>query len=254
MVGELSELVGGVGADCPPGELTETVTVVVGEGIFSCERRLWSRRDVHAEYSAGVDLESAHRTAERFKGVAFLFGRDVCLEHVGGDRGDLLVAARGAFRDAEVSEGWRCGRTMRLHSFRGPESGCAGVLLGLREQFAGSAFGAQPDLGRHPGFRLRRRVPDTHRWRTAHAYAELARRGWSTRQIGAACGVNASTVSRAVRVALRYRNSDDRPTFWHAYSEVTGENRLGPLMSSETPEWATPQDLFDGSAGLRNPG
>lgn len=83
-----------------------------------------------------------------------------------------------------------------------------------------------------------------HRWREADRYYSLSERGWSARRIAGACGTNKSSVAVYVKAVSRYPDSFGRPTFWHAYAEVTGE-RQRVHYSSETPEWETPQDLFD---------
>ncbi len=60
-------------------------------------------------------------------------------------------------------------------------------------------------------------------WGEADCYAKLAGLGWSTRKIADECGTNRETVRVMVNVVTRYPVSLDRPTFWHAYAEVTGE-------------------------------
>lgn len=74
-----------------------------------------------------------------------------------------------------------------------------------------------------------------HRWKQADSYYELSQRGWSGKQIAEACGVSESTVSRFKKTILRYRNADDRPVFWHAYAEITGE-RSGASPAKNEPD------------------
>lgn len=85
-----------------------------------------------------------------------------------------------------------------------------------------------------------------HRWREAESYVVLLERGWTGKRVAEKCEVDQSRVSRFKNTFLRYRNLAlaDRPTFWHAYAEVTGEKQR-VHYSSETAEWETPQALFD---------
>jgi len=78
------------------------------------------------------------------------------------------------------------------------------------------------------------------RWRTADCYYALKERGWSTRRIAEACDTNPATVSIATRAVFRYLNSGERPLFWHAYAEITGERPAH--LSSESNEWYTPAE------------
>jgi hypothetical protein len=61
------------------------------------------------------------------------------------------------------------------------------------------------------------------RWREADAYAQLAEQGWTQVRIAAACGTTQSTVSRFIATAMRYRITEDRPSFWRGYETVTGK-------------------------------
>lgn len=77
------------------------------------------------------------------------------------------------------------------------------------------------------------------RWRAADAYAELNRRGYSTRQIGERVGKSHVHVSWCLKAAAV--NPVNRGLFAEHYAEAKGNVHF----SSETPEWSTPQDLFD---------
>jgi N6-adenosine-specific RNA methylase IME4 len=73
------------------------------------------------------------------------------------------------------------------------------------------------------------------RWREADRYHELKQRGWTVRRIAQACGTNVKTVSVFSNAALRYRNEDERPRFWDAYAEVTGEKKANLAVVPEPP-------------------
>lgn len=63
------------------------------------------------------------------------------------------------------------------------------------------------------------------RWREADDYVQLKERGWSTRAIAEHCGTNHSSVSRFIKCALQYSNSDSRPSFWEAFRELPGTSK-----------------------------
>lgn len=64
------------------------------------------------------------------------------------------------------------------------------------------------------------------RWHEADCYVELAHRGWTQQRIGNACGgISQSKVSRLIACALTYAVPHNRPTFWTAYEEITGDSR-----------------------------
>lgn len=79
------------------------------------------------------------------------------------------------------------------------------------------------------------------RWRAADCYAVLAERGWTTRRIGERVGKSHGHVAKCLKAVSVYPGTQDRPAFQDAYEEAKGSVHY----SSETPEWATPQDLFD---------
>lgn len=84
------------------------------------------------------------------------------------------------------------------------------------------------------------------RWREAHNYLALSERGWSTRRIATECETNKDSVSRFIRCAQRIGTDTDRPPFWHAYAEVTGEKSTGEkLVASDENEWYTPARYLD---------
>jgi hypothetical protein len=87
------------------------------------------------------------------------------------------------------------------------------------------------------------------RWQEAAAYAELSRRGWSVRRIASECGVSKSAVGRLLQAVSRYRDSSDRPSFWTAYAEVTGEK---PRIARSTGEheWYTPPKLVEAARAV----
>jgi phage N-6-adenine-methyltransferase len=79
------------------------------------------------------------------------------------------------------------------------------------------------------------------RWREADRYTELSERGWTQQRIAGACGTNQASVSIAIRAAIRYLIKEQRPTFWQAYAEVTGEN---VHHSSASAQWNTPPEVI----------
>lgn len=86
-----------------------------------------------------------------------------------------------------------------------------------------------------------------HRWRAADRYHDLSQRGWTGRQIARSVGVSEGTVSKYLK-CVRVFGTENRPTFWNAYADVTGERAAhvrDVMGSSESVEWPTPQDLFD---------
>jgi hypothetical protein len=87
------------------------------------------------------------------------------------------------------------------------------------------------------------------RWREADAYAELGRRGWRVRRIASECGVSKSAVHRCLQIVSRYRDTSDRPSFWTAYAEVTGEKPHIADSSGEQ-EWYTPARLVEAARAV----
>ena len=84
------------------------------------------------------------------------------------------------------------------------------------------------------------------RWVEAECYHELAERGWSQRKIGKACGTNHTSVSFMVRMVVRYPTTSDRPSFWHAYAEITGEKTTAEhIVASTENEWYTPAKYIE---------
>ena len=81
-----------------------------------------------------------------------------------------------------------------------------------------------------------------HRWRAAERYYELSERGWTQQRIASKCRTSQQTVSVYINCVRRYQVPSKRPTFWHAYAEVTGERSPAhvALSSSESEEWYTP--------------
>jgi hypothetical protein len=85
------------------------------------------------------------------------------------------------------------------------------------------------------------KVSSPSRWQEADSYCELHRRGWTQQKIAKACGVDQSTVSRAMGCVKRYAVPHKRPSFWHAYAEVTREaaarqtRRSRPRKRKEAP-------------------
>lgn len=83
------------------------------------------------------------------------------------------------------------------------------------------------------------------RWREADAYAELSARGWTQQRIAERCGTTQSSVSRFISAARKYAVPHNRPTFWNAYSEITGEVAMGGLKESVHVEWYTPAPYIE---------
>lgn len=81
------------------------------------------------------------------------------------------------------------------------------------------------------------------RWHEADAYAELSRRGWSQQRIAQECGTNQQLVSVMCRVVTGYPVGDNRPSFWHAYAEVTGETAHVSHNAGDS-EWYTPVEYI----------
>jgi len=81
-----------------------------------------------------------------------------------------------------------------------------------------------------------------HRWRMADSYAVLSERGWQGKDIADRCGVSRSLVSQYLKCVRIYQDKSARPRFTDAFNEALGRS---VHYSSETPEWETPQDLFD---------
>jgi phage N-6-adenine-methyltransferase len=79
------------------------------------------------------------------------------------------------------------------------------------------------------------------RWRAADCYAALSRRGYSTRAIGARVGKSQSHIVFALKCARDYPGNQKRPEFQEAYEQAKGSVHF----SSESPEWETPQELFE---------
>lgn len=79
------------------------------------------------------------------------------------------------------------------------------------------------------------------RWQAADCYAVLAKRGWSVRRIAERVGKSPSHIGFCNKVVSVYPGRHERPEFQEAYEQA----KRSPHFSSETPEWATPQDLFD---------
>lgn len=82
----------------------------------------------------------------------------------------------------------------------------------------------------------------TARWRQADAYVALVEAGETQMAIAKRCGVPQSSVSVYINCVRNYRVPDNRPLFWHAYREVTGEglSTRELLEQSENNEWFTP--------------
>lgn len=79
------------------------------------------------------------------------------------------------------------------------------------------------------------------RWWAADCYAELHGRGYTQQLIADRVGKAQSHISYCLRVVANYHPGDIRPDFETAYDEIKGNVHY----SSETPEWETPQNLFD---------
>jgi hypothetical protein len=85
------------------------------------------------------------------------------------------------------------------------------------------------------------------RWREADDYAELARRGWSSRITAARCGTNRDTVQKFVRLVAEYPASNivSRPHFSKAYRDKYAKTIGEHIVQSEENEWYTPQVYID---------
>ncbi len=85
--------------------------------------------------------------------------------------------------------------------------------------------------------------------READCYAKLAGLGWSGIRIATECGLfskktgrpQQELVSVMVRMVRGYPLEADRPAFWHAYAEVTGERGAHVAQNAGVSEWDTPQ-------------
>jgi hypothetical protein len=84
------------------------------------------------------------------------------------------------------------------------------------------------------------------RWEEAEGYAELASLRWSVRRIADECEASKSAVGRCIQIVSRYRDSGNRPTFWQAYAEVTGEAKAVHVsQATGQPEWYTPAEYIE---------
>ena len=82
---------------------------------------------------------------------------------------------------------------------------------------------------------------DTGFWMAADGFVDLSRRNWSQGEIAKRFSLAQQTVSKYIFCAKNYPH-EGRPSWSVAWSKACGRD---PMMTSETPEWATPQDLFD---------
>lgn len=88
-------------------------------------------------------------------------------------------------------------------------------------------------------------VGSSDRWSAADDYAELHSRGYSTRDIGKRVGKSHGHIAWCIKAAAV--KLLDRGLFADAYREAGAQGKNGARVehSSESDEWATPQDLFD---------
>jgi hypothetical protein len=96
-------------------------------------------------------------------------------------------------------------------------------------------------------------VVSPSRWEEASCYAMMhEREGKSTRQIAEECDTNQSTVSRFIRVVSRYRLNYEKPSFWLAYAEVTGEKETKAHVGHATgqSEWYTPAPILEAARSV----
>ena len=79
------------------------------------------------------------------------------------------------------------------------------------------------------------RYSSAARWREAEAYAALASEpySFSFRAIAERCGTNRRSASVFVRMVAAYPDCEQRPTFWHAYKEISGPG--GSPLAPRTP-------------------
>lgn len=82
-------------------------------------------------------------------------------------------------------------------------------------------------------------------WMAADGFLDLSRRNWTQEEISSRFSkfdMERRNVGKYIFCARKWPHGAERPKWARAWDEATGRD---PMMTSATPEWETPQDIFD---------